>query len=185
MWAAGDVTGVAPYTHTANYQARLITTNLLGGDAVADYRAVPRVIYTVPPVAAVGMTATGAQEAGIDVRTASVGLDTTARSATDEAGEGCLVHSDATRHVLIGAAAIGAHADEWLGKATLAIRAEIPFAVLTDVIHAFPTYSEAFEHSGSSPGPVLTPDGAPVRYVRSGDPGRRRSAERAKPIWSR
>jgi len=35
--------------------------------------------------------------------------------------------------------------DEWLAEATLAIRAEVPLAVLADVVHAFPTYGEAFE----------------------------------------
>jgi dihydrolipoamide dehydrogenase len=47
--------------------------------------------------------------------------------------------------VLIGAAAIGPHADEWLSEATLAIRAEVPLSVLADVVHAFPTFGEAFE----------------------------------------
>jgi pyruvate/2-oxoglutarate dehydrogenase complex dihydrolipoamide dehydrogenase (E3) component len=146
VWAAGDVTGVAPYTHAASYQARILSANLLGGDRKADYRAIPRAIYTSPAVASVGLTAEQARERGIDAVTAAMDVGDTARSATEDAGGGRVVlTADARRRVLIGASAIGPRADEWLAEATVAIRAEVPLAVLADVVHAFPTYGEAFE----------------------------------------
>jgi dihydrolipoamide dehydrogenase len=145
VWAAGDVTGVAPYTHTANYQARVIGTNLVGGQAVADYRAVPRAVYTDPSVAAVGLTEASAAEQGIDVVSAAFDLGDTARTVSEGSRGGCLILvADRHRRVLVGASAVGPHADAWIGQALVAIRAEVPLATLVDVVQPFPTFSEAY-----------------------------------------
>ena len=140
VWAIGDVTGIAPFTHVGKYQARVCARAMLGdGDARADYRAVPRVVFCDPQVASVGEAsgaATGtAQLAGV-ARTS-----TYTREYADKPGFLTLV-SDGSK--LIGAYAVGPEAGEWLQQATLAIRAEVPIAVLRDTIQPFPTFSEAF-----------------------------------------
>jgi pyruvate/2-oxoglutarate dehydrogenase complex dihydrolipoamide dehydrogenase (E3) component len=145
IWAAGDVTAVAPYTHTARYQARIIAANLLGSTRAADYRAIPRTVYTSPSVYTVGMSPSLAAATGVDLITVSYDLAETARAQVEDDDRGRVeLYADAgSGDILVGAAAIGPDAEEWMGEVTLAIRARIPLAVLTDVVHAFPTYGEA------------------------------------------
>jgi pyruvate/2-oxoglutarate dehydrogenase complex dihydrolipoamide dehydrogenase (E3) component len=146
VWAAGDVTGNAPYTHGANYQAQVVTHNLLGGSRVADYRAIPRVVYTHPPMASVGMTTEQARDDGIDVISATMDMSQLARTATDGTAGGLLILvADRSRHLLIGAAAVGPSADEWISEASVAIRASTPLGTLADVVHPFPTFAQAYE----------------------------------------
>ncbi|HUY44544.1 MAG TPA: NAD(P)/FAD-dependent oxidoreductase [Streptosporangiaceae bacterium] len=145
IWAAGDVTAVAPYTHTARYQARIVTANILGGNRCADYRAVPRTVCTSPSVYTVGMSPALAAASGMDLVTVSFELAETARATVEDDDRGRVeLYADAGRDdILVGAAAVGPYAEEWMGEVTLAIRARIPLAVLADVVHAFPTYGEA------------------------------------------
>ena len=138
VWAIGDVTGIWQLTHVGKYQGRVAAADILGKPAKADYRAVPRVVFTDPQVAAVG-------EAEGE-KTATVQLSGVARTSTytreyENAGFLTLV-SDGEK--LTGAYAVGPEAGEWLQQATLAIKAEVPLDVLYDTIQPFPTFSEAF-----------------------------------------
>ena len=146
VWAGGDVTGVAPFTHTASYHGRVIAANLAGTRTTADHRALPRCVFTEPPIACVGETAASAKRKGMDMITATSQVAATARARTDGASDGHLtLIADRRRGVLVGAAAIGARADEWIGEAVMAIRAAIPLEVVADVVHPFPSFSEVYE----------------------------------------
>ena len=138
VWAVGDVNGVAPYTHAANYQAKVVVDNLTGTERRADHRAIPRTVYTDPAVFCVGDTSGSPA--------ARMRLSDTARALVDERDDGeVAVYADTSRGVLVGAAAVGPGADGWAGELTVAIRAEVPLRVLADVVHAFPTFAEALE----------------------------------------
>lgn len=144
IWAIGDVTGVAQFTHVASYQGRVVVDRILGGDAVVDLRAVPRVVFTEPEIAGVGLTAAEAEQRGLTVRTAHVELSATDRTETYGkdlfGGAGIVV--DASRDVLVGAWGVGPDAGEWIHTAALAVKAEIPLAVLRDFVPQFPTFNE-------------------------------------------
>jgi pyruvate/2-oxoglutarate dehydrogenase complex dihydrolipoamide dehydrogenase (E3) component len=141
----------------------------------ADYSAIPRCVYTTPSVYAVGIVPEraavdpdgeavdgdadthgreavqqdgDAERAGraAGLRTARVRLSDTTRGylAGDDLGA-VELYADPHTGRLVGAVAVGPDAAGWMSEMTLAIRAKVPVAVLTDVVHAFPTYGEALE----------------------------------------
>ena len=99
LYAVGDVAGLAQLTHMGKYQGRLAGDVIAGRDAVdeSDHRAMPRVTFTDPQVAAVGPTEAEAREAGIDVRVLRVGTGDVAGAyvrGNDIAGTSQLVIDD-------------------------------------------------------------------------------------------
>jgi pyruvate/2-oxoglutarate dehydrogenase complex dihydrolipoamide dehydrogenase (E3) component len=147
VWAIGDCTGGLMFTHNGKYQGRVAVSNILGKKAKADYRAIPRVVFTNPEIAAVGLTEDTAREQGLDVSAAVIDLPTSiARPYTYEQDpRGTLgVVVDRGRNVLVGAWALAPLASEWIHQAGLAIRAEVPLEVLQDTVAQFPSYSEGY-----------------------------------------
>ena len=145
VWAAGDATGTG-HTHVARYQAGIVAANILGAARVADYRALPRAVYTDPSVFAVGLTPQTAAAAGVALRTAASALAGTARARLDADDAGYVeLYAEPDSGMLVGAAAVGPDAADWMAEITLAIRAEIPVKTLADVVHAFPTHGEVLE----------------------------------------
>jgi dihydrolipoamide dehydrogenase len=147
VWAIGDVTGVMAFTHVGMYQGRIACADIAGQPANADYTAIPRVVFSDPEIAAVGLTAQQATDRGIETVTATVKLaDAIARPWTyekDPGGELGIVADRQTR-TLIGAWAVSPLAGEWIHYAALAIKTHTPIDVLRDTVAQFPTYTEAY-----------------------------------------
>jgi pyruvate/2-oxoglutarate dehydrogenase complex dihydrolipoamide dehydrogenase (E3) component len=144
VWAIGDVTGVAQFTHVGKYQARIAAGDMAKRRAKADYRAIPAGIFTDPEVATVGRTD------GDGLVTVRVPLGSLPRLATYERPkrDGFVrVFADPRQRVLVGAVCVGPQAAEWLCQFTLAIRAEVPVETLLDTIQPYPTFSEGLFYS--------------------------------------
>jgi dihydrolipoamide dehydrogenase len=148
IWAVGDVTGIMPLSHMAQYQARLAADDMLGHPHPAHYHSVPRVLFTDPQVAATGWTKSQSDiNQSADIRSVSVELKERAShltSARKDIGGKLTLSADTTRGVLVSAWAVAAEASEWIQLAMLAIRAEIPLGILRDVLEQYPTFGEVY-----------------------------------------
>jgi pyruvate/2-oxoglutarate dehydrogenase complex dihydrolipoamide dehydrogenase (E3) component len=137
VWAIGDVTGIAPFTHVGKYHARVAAYDMDGRAVRADHRAVPATIFTDPQVATVGDT-TG----GVSSRWELTSVPRLSTYERPKRPGFVKVVADPERRVLTGAVAVGPESGEWLQQLTLAVRAETPIEVLLDVIQPYPTFSE-------------------------------------------
>ena len=148
VWAVGDITGKGAFTHVAMYQSPIAVADILGQPhAPADYRALPRVIFTDPEIGAVGATEAQAREAGRAVRTGTSEVPRTARGWIHKAGNQGVIKlvEDAERGVLVGASAMGPAGGEVLAALTLAVHAHVPTERLRQMIYAYPTFHRGIE----------------------------------------
>jgi pyruvate/2-oxoglutarate dehydrogenase complex dihydrolipoamide dehydrogenase (E3) component len=144
VWAIGDMTGKGAFTHVSMYQAEIALADILGLDGVAeaDYRAVPRVTFTDPEIASVGMTQAQAAQAGIDVLVGRTDMASTARGWIHGPGNDGFIKlvADANRRIVLGATVIGPSGGEVLSALTVAVHAQVPIDSLLSMIYGYPTF---------------------------------------------
>ena len=142
VYGAGDITGIAGFTHVAYYHGQVVARRIRGQDARTDHVAIPRVTYTDPEVASVGLSEAAARERGIDVVVASTDPGETARGYIHDFHGGVIkLIGDRGRGVLVGATLVTPRGGEILGELVLAIKAATPLKVLADVIHPYPAFN--------------------------------------------
>jgi dihydrolipoamide dehydrogenase len=121
---------------------------IAGHDARAwgDRTALPRVVFTSPQVAAVGLIERAAREQGLEVQVVRYDIGSVAGAST--LGRGykgtCQLVIDADRGVIVGATFVGPYVGELLHSATVAIAGEVPLATLWHAIPSYPTLSEVW-----------------------------------------
>jgi pyruvate/2-oxoglutarate dehydrogenase complex dihydrolipoamide dehydrogenase (E3) component len=147
LYALGDVNGRSLLTHSGKYQARIAADHILGipgARARTDHHGAPRVVFTDPQVAAVGMTLEAAEQAGHQVEAIDLATESTpGASFVGKGGAGTTRFVvDTERQVLLGVTFVGPEVADMLQAASFAVIGAVPLSTLAHAVAAFPTRSE-------------------------------------------
>jgi pyruvate/2-oxoglutarate dehydrogenase complex dihydrolipoamide dehydrogenase (E3) component len=142
IYACGDVCGPHQFTHMAEYQAGIVISNVLFRfPKKVDYRIVPRVIYTEPELAGVGLSERMAGEQRLEVEVLHFpfkDVDRAVAEGTTVGGAKLVVH----KGKIVGASILGPHAGELLHEIVLAMKSGSAISTLSATVHAYPTLSQ-------------------------------------------
>jgi glutathione reductase (NADPH) len=150
VYAAGDAAQHGPpLTPVASLDAQMVAHNLLHGDdpRKPDYRGVPSVAFTLPPIAAVGLGEEQARRQGLrfQVRHAEAGCWYTARRVNERVYAFKILVEEGS-DLLLGAHLIGPRADETINLFALAIRHGLTAEELKSAVFAYPTAASDLHH---------------------------------------
>jgi pyruvate/2-oxoglutarate dehydrogenase complex dihydrolipoamide dehydrogenase (E3) component len=142
-WAAGDVVGGPLFTHAASEMGKVAARNALRRTAQKiDLRVVPRVTFTDPEVASVGVTEAAAKRAGRKVRVGFARLVDTEKAQIDGLQHGHVkVVADASTGELLGCSIVAENAGDMIHEAVAMMAARTPVSVVGRAMHAYPTLS--------------------------------------------
>lgn len=143
VYAAGDAaaSGGPALTPVAGYDGRIVARNLLEGKTVTpDYSVVPSVLFTLPPLASVGLGEQAARERGLLFETHHENTDgwySSRRIGEDTSGFKVLVEKGSGR--VLGAQVLGPHAEEVINLFAVAMRAGMSATDLESMLFGYPT----------------------------------------------
>jgi pyruvate/2-oxoglutarate dehydrogenase complex dihydrolipoamide dehydrogenase (E3) component/uncharacterized membrane protein YdjX (TVP38/TMEM64 family) len=151
IYAAGDVAGNQQLTHGASHEAWYASINALASPFKkyrADYRVLPRVTYTDPEVASVGLTEADAAAQGIAFEVTRYDLDDLDRAIAESETAGFVkVLTPPGQETILGVTIVASHAGEMIAQFILAMRHNMKLGALASAIMPYPTWSEANKYA--------------------------------------
>lgn len=146
IYAAGDIVGPYLFTHTGEYQSYLAVHNAFSNNKIQpNYSVVPRCVFVTPEVASVGITEQEAKEKGIRIKTGITAIAVVGRANTTNEFDGFVKVITDSKGKLIGGSIVAPVAGEMIHELALAIKLHATADDLADMIHAYPTFSEAIK----------------------------------------
>lgn len=143
VYAAGDAaaSGGPPLTPVAGMEGEVAAANLLKGNQwKLDLRAIPSIVFTLPPVASVGLLEAAAREKGLKFRVNHQDTSewySSRRLGAKYSAFKVLIEDESER--ILGAHLIGPHAEEQINLFTLAMRFDIRSSDIEKTLFAYPT----------------------------------------------
>jgi mercuric reductase len=147
IWAAGDVTGAPQYVYVAGAHGAMIVDNAFDhAGRTVDYRHLPRVTFTSPAIAAVGLSAAQATQQGIDAESRVLPLAYLPRAIVNRDTRGLVkLVADRDTGRLLGAHAMADSAGEVIAAAVYALQAGLTVPQLADTWSPYLTTTEALK----------------------------------------
>ncbi|MBI5966304.1 MAG: dihydrolipoyl dehydrogenase [Deltaproteobacteria bacterium] len=144
IYAIGDVTGQWLLAHFAMAQGEVAAQNVMGHEVRMETRVVPRCVYTLPEVAAVGMTEKQAKEAGYELKIGRFPFAANGKATIIGERNGFVKIVAETKYdEILGLHIFGPQATDLIGEAVLAMRLEATAPDMAQAIHPHPTLTEA------------------------------------------
>ncbi|MFP5264319.1 MAG: dihydrolipoyl dehydrogenase family protein [Blastocatellia bacterium] len=150
VFAAGDAHGRMQLSPVASYEGRIVSKNFLEGDAErVDYDAIPRAVYTVPPLASVGLTEAEARGRGLEVAVVNSDMGGWKVYSIIEGGAAARakVIIDKASGRIVGAHLYGGAAGENINLFALAMRFQVKADDLKHMVYAYPTLASALPYA--------------------------------------
>lgn len=144
IYAAGAVLGKSTHTHDALLESRVAAHNILRKTMITpDYTASPRLTFTYPGIATVGLTQDDCLKRDLRISVSIAPLNIIARSNTSDFRDGFVKVITDKKGVLIGATVVAPHAAEIIHELAIAVKYQLTAAEVAATPHAFLSWSEA------------------------------------------
>ncbi|MFB6145872.1 MAG: dihydrolipoyl dehydrogenase [Candidatus Nanohaloarchaea archaeon] len=144
IYAIGDVTGNPMLAHKAYREAKVAAEAISGEPAAFDNQYIPKIIYTDPEIAVVGMSKGEAEEKLDDLKIGEFPLSASGRALTTNQAHGFIRVIADKDGKLVGSQIVGPRASDMIAEATLALEMQAYLDDIANTIHGHPTFPESF-----------------------------------------